>query len=265
MRWQIARRWLVLLPALIYLRTGYSAMVLEPDSYFSGIPLTIYRSAQSGNLASVQQLVNTNTGMLEAAGKQEMNLLALACMRGDTTAIATLMRAGANPDHVISGAGSPATFAIDRHAQTQSVAAIAGLISGGFSPDALLDGKPWMFYMVDHKHWTGLQFALKHGGHVNLQARWGQSLLGYAIERSELDEAGTLLDLGADVGVTIKSGDDALESLEFAITSARPATPAWNKMLTLRQRMLAQISEPALRTTPFTQKAEGRIQAATGH
>lgn len=237
-------------------------MNIVPETYFNGAYLEAYHAAANGDARTVHRLVSTRAVILGASGDQDMTLLALACIRGDRQAIVTLVGAGADPKQVIKGAGSPAVLAVSRHFEQQDLAAIEPLIVAGFDPQTRLDGKPWLFYLVDYRHWRGLDFALTHGGDINAKADWGKTLITYAADREQYGAVKMLLDRGADPAARADNGDTLLLVIDYQITVVSRGSKTWQDLVALRAQVLSRISDPALRRTQFTSEVERRISGS---
>ena len=236
-------------------------MNLSPQHYFDDGYLDVYRAAQSGNADQVRSLVQQHRLDLERPGRDDMTLLALASIRGDSDAIMTLIRVGADPAHVIPDAGSPAVLAITRHFARQDLAAIKPLLDAGFDPHHRWNGKPWLFYLVEYRHWRGLEYALEKGADIDTRASWGKSLVTYAADRSEFAAVKVLLDRGADPSIEADNGDTLLLAIEQRMESTPAGSPDWKDLAQLRQRALAMLPDPSQRTTIFTADVEAQIRS----
>ena len=249
---------------LILLANGCQEMSsnLSPAKYFSGCQLQMFEAAQLGNTGRVIALSQECRLALDASGQEDMTLLALASIRSDKQAIVALVHAGADPFHVIKGAGSPAVMAINRHFQPPSINAIAAFHQAGLDFNAKLGDKPYLFYFVDYRHWLGLKYALANGANVNVTSGGGESLLSYVVSGNQLDVARSLLSVGADPSVISNYGDCPLETIEFAISRGDPTTDEWRDQVRFRHEMLSLIPESGRRTTSFTEAALDKIKSA---
>ena len=235
---------------------------LSPTKYFSGCQLQIFEAAQLGSASRVGDLSQKCQIALDASGQEDMTLLALASIRSDREAIIALVHAGADPFHVIKGAGSPVVMAINRHFQPPRIEAIAAFHQAGLDFNARLGDKPYLFYFVDYAHWQGLHYALANGGNVNITSGEGETLLSYVVGGNHLSVARSLLSLGADPAHSSKYGDRPLETIEFAISRGDQTTPEWRDQVNFRDEILDRIADPEARITPFTAEAVAKIKAA---
>lgn len=237
---------------------------MAPEKYFSEPQLTAYRVAQVGQSERLVAAVKAGTVDLNLPGREDMTLLALAVLLADQRAIATLMRAGADPDQPIRDVGSPAVMAIAKHANPPRTDALAGLVEGGYDlnrPGAR--GKPYIFYFVDYNHWLGLRYALEHGANINARSRGGESLLAYVIEGGDLPQARILINAGADVSLKGKRNESALSAIENNLRMADPTQrKIWDEMVALRELILSRLPEGDDRRTVFTDLVEPKIRAA---
>lgn len=233
---------------------------LTPQHYFSDCHLRMYEEAHRGNADRVNALSHECRIALDAQGSEDMTMLALAAISADQPAIVALVKAGANPFHVIAGGGSPAVMAINRHFNPPSIEAISALASAGVDFNTKLNGKPYLFYFVDYAHWQGLDFALAHGGDVNAATDSGETLLSYVIGGHHLAVARSLISTGADPSRVSRYGESPLRTLDFTISRGDPTTPEWRDHVALRQEIIDRIPNPALRTSPFTAAAETKIE-----
>lgn len=238
-------------------------MKIVPENYFEGPYQDAYSAALSANSQDLGRLIEKERIDLNRPGKEDMTLLALACIRGDAKAISTLVDAGANPNQIIAKAGSPAVLAISRHFTPPSLDAIGPLLASGYDPNTRFSGTPWLFYMVDYRHWSGLYYAIHHGGNLNIQTDWGKSLLTYVAERGEYAEVKKLMTMGADPSPVAENGDSVLQTIEFEITRTTPGTQKWRTLVELRGQVLAAIPNPALRVTAFSKAAHEKIAQAS--
>jgi ankyrin repeat protein len=234
---------------------------MKPDKFFVGAQLAAYRLAQQGNTDQLTQIAKTGLVNWNQPGKEDMTMLGLAVINADKVAIKNLMRVGADPNQVIPDVGTPAILAITKHFNPPRTEAVAALIEGGYDPNQLIDaGKPFVFFFADYNHWSGLKYALEHGGNINVQRNTGKSLLTYVIEGGDYSQARNLIAMGADVAARGQRNETALRAIEFTIRRANPIVrKVWSELLSMRQLILSKLTNPQDRRSAFSDEVEKKI------
>lgn len=235
--------------------------VMNAEALFSGKQLAAYKLAQRGDVEGVLQVAKQGLD-LNQPGSDDMTLLGFAVLTSDRKAIVSLMHAGADPNRVIPGAGSPAILAITKHFNPPDTAAINALLEGGYDPNQLLDhGKPYLFFFVDYNHWLGLKLALERGGNFDIQRSNGKALLTYLIDNGDYLQARELIAMGANVAVRGQRGETALRSIEFKVTEVEPSIcKVWKEVVAMRELILSKLPDPEDRRSAFTDEAEEKIR-----
>jgi hypothetical protein len=231
---------------------------MKAETFFKEPYISSYVLAQKGNVEHLKKL-----GIdLDRPGKDDMTLLGLAVLTADARAIVSLIGAGANPNQVIRNAGSPAILAITKHYNPPRTKAVEALLDAGYDPNQLLgQGKPYLFFFVDYKHWDGLKLALQRGGDVNARRENGKSLLIYLIEGGDYAKARELIEMGADVGARGVKNETALLAIESKVRTVDPSIQTvWKQVISLRQLILTKLPDPKDRRSAFTQEAEEKIR-----
>lgn len=241
--------------------TYSKGMSMKAETFFIEPYTSSYIFAQKGDMDHLIQLKKFGLD-LNKAGKEDMTLLGLAVLTADARAIVSLIRAGADPNQVIPNAGSPAILAITKHYNPPRTKAVEALLDAGYDPNQLLgQGKPYLYFFVDYKHWDGLKLALQRGGDVNVRRENGKSLLMYLIEGGDYAKARELIEMGADVSARGDRNETALLAIESKVRTVDPSIQkVWRQVISLRQLILSKLPDPKDRRSAFTDEAEEKIR-----
>ncbi|NDB69372.1 MAG: ankyrin repeat domain-containing protein [Methylocystaceae bacterium] len=235
---------------------------MNPEQFFTEQKLVAYRLAHQGATDRLIEMHKARQVDLNEPGKDDLTLLGLAVLNADAPAIISLLRAGADANQVIPSAGSPAVLAITKYAAPPRIDSLRALIDGGYDINARLrDGKPYLFFIVDYKHWPAMDLCLNRGGSLNTCNSGGKSLLTYMIEGGDYVQARALIEKGANVAAHGRLNQTALLAIEAAIRAGDPSEgKRWHELVNLRKLILSRLVDPNDRRTVFTDTAERLIR-----
>lgn len=211
-----------------------------PEYYFSGPHLEIAQALLRGDAATVAQRAPGQD--LDAPGREDMTLLfyALQCAFGEKPAqlgaLTALVRAGADPFRESPNVGSPLGVAL----RSKSPDYVRAFLDGGVDPSAKNGhGTPILHQAANHHTVDTFRLLIERGADINARDSLASTTLDTAFSEQQYDIVDALLDLGADPNTFDVLGVSFAYSIQFALSRETPGTPAHQKMVQIRDRIIA--------------------------
>ncbi|ENM5763207.1 ankyrin repeat domain-containing protein [Vibrio mimicus] len=231
-----------------------------PEAFFSGDLLTVAEAIKKKDIEKAKLLAEKLPN-IDAPGKEHFTLLAFAVADNNVPAIKMLITLGADPaakleDTVIAGSDVSETvahFAMWR----KTTEALKAMLEAGMDTEIKRGSSTLIYDVPTLEDNDSLRLLVEFGADVNARDRLGQTVL-FDFINVKFDEALYLLENGADPFVMSKSGMTAAYSVQESLNSMDKSTEAYQKMLTIQQKMIELgVKFPAL--TPYGERFRNDI------
>ncbi len=208
-----------------------------PAKYFDDAPAqALLAAALAGDVAQAKAAIARGASP-DAEGPKDnpynhLRLLHYAIAAESATGIRTLLAVGANPElDTLGSAGLPLLFAV-----TLDKPDLLSLMLDLRPADSLAPRtrKLLMFHAVAERRPACLAVAIRHGVSIDTADDAGNTVLMSAIDMQDYELAAWLMEQGASV--TLELHDQTVAwSLEFQLSKYVPGSPAYQKVLALKQ------------------------------
>nr|WP_231572040.1 ankyrin repeat domain-containing protein [Vibrio rotiferianus] len=226
-----------------------------PSDFFSGELLLVAQAIKEKEIKKAKKLAEALPD-IDAPGKENFTLLAFAVADNNVPAIKMLMALGADPAHQIGkhkDRGTIGSFSM----WNRSTKSLRALLESGMDPDQRETDRTLIYKVPELRDNDSLKLLVEFGADVNARDRLGQTPLFDFINVS-FDEALYLLDHGADPFVMDRSGMTTAYSVQDELKNMDKSTEAYQKMLTIQQKMTELgVTFPAL--TPYGERFRNGI------
>jgi hypothetical protein len=208
----------------------------DPAKYFDAPTQALVAAALAGDVAQAKSAI-AHGASPDAEGPKDnpynhLRPLHYAIAADSEAAIRTLLSVGANPElDTLGGAGPALLFA-----ETLDKPKLLSLMLDLRPADTLAPRtkKLLMFHAVAEGRPACLAVVMAHGVPIDTPNDAGGTVLMSAIDMQDYDLAAWLMAQGASV--TILANDQTVAwGLEFQLAKYRPGTPAYEKVLALKQ------------------------------
>ena len=196
-----------------------------PEIYFEGSQLTMAQAIFNDDAGELKKLLKQETINISVPGKEGYTLLLYAIEISRYKMMELLLEYGADPNVIsptmyVPGAGkqSDPSYDIPIHTACYNkypIKYLKLLVKHGANVNENRQKSP-LFRAINSRDEGKINFLLKNGADVNIQAKYGTTSLITAAELSWFEMVERLLDLGADPFIEVK-GTSLQKAMQYYI------------------------------------------------
>lgn len=202
------RAWVLIL-VLLMVETGnaWEFKAMNAEDFFTGITLDLVQAAARGDANAVATLAKAGADP-NAIGRDDMSpLVWTAFFAKNKEGTRALLRVGGNPNLKFRRDMTPMLLAV----KEKDVDFLRLFLDEGGDPNIAISDSSLLFIAADNDNWAHMWLLIEHGADFNFKDSVNGTLLYELALTSDYEQVFYLLERGADFTVKTSTGDSVIE------------------------------------------------------